>query len=406
MVLGFKKYVKNSSKCVNCGTCSLIVSCPSPHRCIGCRSCYLACPNKAIIEIPDQSDRKMVEISIDGAVHKVPEYITVKQALELLGFRFTKFPEKEALFSPCETGGCFACALIIDGELKPSCHTPVMDGLRIKTDISSHEPLRIVEGFQPHPVGGVGTPYWLKRRGYYIEVACFSAGCNLRCPTCQNFHVTYNSSLKPLTSREAAKLLTSCRVRFGVDRLAISGGEPTLNRRWLIEFFRELKGRNPDKKARLHLDTNTTLLTQDYIDELVEVGVTDIGADLKALDLDTFQLITGISDKNLARKYLETSWRAVKYIVDNYYPDEIFLGIGIPYNRAFYPSIEKLYRFGEKIAKIDPDVQVVVLDYRPEFRRRDIDRPSFNEMFEVKRILEESGLNTVIVQTIYGHIGP
>jgi len=34
----------------------------------------------------------------------------------------------------------------------------------------------------------------------------------------------------------------------------------------------------------------------------------------------------------------------------------------------------------KKIANMDPDVQVVVLDYRPEFRRMDIERPSVEEM--------------------------
>ena len=209
-----------------------------------------------------------------------------------------------------------------------------------------------------------------------------------------------------MTPKEAAKTLTYYRRKYGVDRMAISGGEPTLNRRWLIEFFRELKRLNPDKKARLHLDTNTTLLTPDYIDELIEAGVTDIGADLKALRLETFMLITGITDKNLAKKYLETSWKAVKYIVDNYYPDKVFLGIGIPYNKAFYPTLDEMYEIGRKITELDPNIQVVVLDYRPEFRRRDIEYPTVEEMLKVKKILENAGLNVVIVQTRIGHVGP
>lgn len=402
----FVKYVRNPELCTNCQFCTTVVSCPSPQRCIGCGSCYLACPYEAIEPIKDDSPRKMIRIYVDGKEFHVPEFITVKKALELVGFTFTKFPEKDKFFSPCETGGCYACAMIIDGELKPTCHTPVRDRMTIITNVSSREPLRIVEGFQPHPVGGVGTPWWVKRKGYYIEVACFAAGCNLRCPQCQNYHVTYDSSTPPMTPKEAAKTLTYYRRKYGVDRMAISGGKPTLNRRWLIEFFRELKQLNPDKKARLHLDTNTTLLTPDYIDELIEAGVTDIGADLKALRIETFMLITGITDKNLAKKYLETSWKAVKYIVDNYYPDKVFLGIGIPYNKAFYPTLDEMYEIGRKIAELDPNIQVVVLDYRPEFRRRDIEYPTVEEMLRVKKILEDAGLNVVIVQTRIGHVGP
>ena len=63
--------------------------------------------------------------------------------------------------------------------------------------------------------------------------------------------------------------------------MAISGGEPTLNK---------------DPKARPHLDTNATILTPKCIDELIEVGVTDIGLDLK-----------GLKNEKLAKAYLTNS---------------------------------------------------------------------------------------------------
>jgi len=76
--------------------------------------------------------------------------------------------------------------------------------------------------------------------------------------------------------------------------MAISGGEPTLNKRWLIEYFRELKKLNSDKEARLHLDSNGALLTPEYIDELAEAGVNNIGVEPKGLRLETFMDISGI----------------------------------------------------------------------------------------------------------------
>jgi len=188
--------------------------------------------------------------------------------------------------------------------------------------------------------------------------------------------------------------------------MAISGGEPTLNRKWLVEFFSHLKKMNTDEDARFHLDTNATVLTRDFVDELVDVGVTDIGPDLKAYTLETFQRITGISDMELARKYFENSWDVVRYMIDRYYPEDLFIGIGIPYNRAFYPDLEELAKFGEAIARMDSEVQVCVLDYRPEFRAHNIERPTINEMLKVKKILNDVGLKTVIVQTYMGHIGP
>jgi pyruvate formate lyase activating enzyme len=62
--------------------------------------------------------------------------------------------------------------------------------------------------------------------------------------------------------------------------------------------------------------------------------MTDIGIDLKSLELNTFSHITGINNQEIARKYLETAWNAVNYLVDNYH-EKVFLGVGIPYRNGF-----------------------------------------------------------------------
>lgn len=403
-----KKYRREKDKCRDCGVCAYIVKCPMGGECIGCSSCYLACPYMAIAPEEVTISNKEVAIWIDDEKVYVPEKVTLKIALEFLGYEFVKFPTDagpKKIYAPCNTGGCYACAVLVNGVLSPLCHTAVREGIRINLHVDDVEPLRIVGSFTPHTVGGVGTPWWIKGLGY-IEVACFSAGCNLRCPSCQNFTITYNSRQRPITPKDAAFFLTRERRKYGVDRMAISGGEPTLNRKWLIKFFEELKKMNPDPRARLHLDTNATILTRDYIDDLVRVGVTDIGPDLKAYTLETFKKVTGITDDALAKKYLSTAWDAVKYMVNEYYPEDIFVGIGIPYNRFFYPDLKELAKFGEAIAKIDPEIQVCVLDYRPEFRAHKLTRPSVKEMLKVKKLLNDVGLKTVIVQTYLGHIGP
>ncbi len=69
-------------------------------------------------------------------------------------------------------------------------------------------------------------------------------------------------------------------------------------------------------------------------------------------------------------------------------------------------SLEEVREIGDRIASIDPSIQVCVLDYFPVFRRRDIKRPSPIQMFRVKRILNEVGLKYVIVQTSIRHVGP
>jgi len=400
---------KSLNKCKQCGICDEIVACSSLYvgykeACIGCKACYLSCPNEAII-MKERHKGKDIKIKVDGESFYVPEKITVSKALEFLGYKLSKFPNEGDLFIPCEVGGCYSCAVEIDGEIKQSCVTGVKEGMKIETKLpKDYTPKRLVHGWMGHPVGGVGTPWYLKKAHGYIEAAVFACGCNLRCPQCQNWTTTYCGKEIALTPKEAALLMTKTRKSYGVDRMAISGGESTLNRKWLVEYIKELKKLNPDKKARFHVDTNATILTKDYIDELVEAGMTDIGPDLKGIRLKTFMKITGIKDEALARKYHQTSLNAIKYLVENY-KDKVFIGIGIPYNKDLI-SLEEIYEIGHEIYKIDPEVQVCVLDYRPEFRRMDLKRPTYKEMVNVWNVLKGIGLKTVICQTELGHIGP
>ena len=392
----------DQQKCLECGACEELIACPGAPECIGCGSCALACPNQAI-QMVERERGKEIAVEVDGKGFYVPEQITVKQALIELGYKLTKLPGEQGLFVPCEVGGCWSCAMEIDGEVKPSCITPVKEGTSIKTELlKDYLPKRLVHGFMGHQVGGVGTPWYLKGRAF-IEVACFAAGCNFRCPQCQNWTTTYRSKGHPLTPEEAAQIMTRTRRRFDVHRMAISGGECTLNRRWLVQYIKELKQLNPDREARFHVDTNGSLLSGDYIGELVEAGITDIGIDLKSLETETFMRITGLTERGLAERYKQTAWQAVEYISNNY--PQVFLGIGIPFNKELI-SIEEVQRLGEKICHIDPSMQVCVLDYRPEFRRKHLTRPSYEEMLQVHRALRDVGLKTVICQVPRGHIGP
>ena len=287
-----------------------------------------------------------------------------------------------------------------------ACVTPVKDGMVIDPVLPvDHVPRRIIHGPQGHAVGGKGTPWWLKGRRRVVEVAIWAAGCNLRCPQCQNYATTYDGTGRPLTPMDAALLVTNACRFYHVNRMAISGGEATLNWPWLVNYFQALKAFNPDNQIQLHLDSNGTTLTGDRIDELVlEASVTDIGIEPKAVEVETYQRITGLTDSALARRYLKTAWRAVEHVVANY-ADRVFLGVGMPYNRELV-GLREVEAFGQRLASIDPDVQLCVLDYFPAFRRRGLSRPPVAEMLNVKRLLEGTGLRTVVVQTTIGHIGP
>jgi pyruvate formate lyase activating enzyme len=355
----------------------------------------LACSGEAINLVEDSSLRKNISIRINGERFSVPERITIKDALGYAGISFSK-----NLYAPCGVGGCWCCAVLVDGSAKPACITCLREGMVIDTQ-TEIAPRRVVTGFGPHMVGGVGTPVSIRDYVSPIEVALFTHGCNLRCPQCQNHGMAFTGGMEMLP-REAAAMLSNMRRIYRVNRMAFSGGECTLNRRWLIQAIKELKKQNNDEKARIHVDTNGSLLTGDYLDELAAAGMTDAGIDLKGLRLETFQRITGTEDSEHAEFYLENAWNAVKHLLENH--QHVFVGIGIPYNKALI-SREEILEIGEMIAGISETVQVCVLDYRPAFRRA-LEQPAAGEMKEIKELLNGTGLKNVIAQTASGHIGP
>jgi pyruvate formate lyase activating enzyme len=399
----FRRVVIDSSICNSCGFCSYVNICYSSTRCVGCLSCYYSCPYQAQRIVSKDDIPRYVKIYIDGIEYSIVEGITIAEALKnICGHIFGNISGKKPSLA-CGTGGCWACALVVNGKLKRTCITPVRNGMKIETDVEKYKPLRIVHGPSPHTVGGKATPWWEVDYINYVEAAIWVAGCNLRCPQCQNYHVTYDNISIPMTPEEAAVAVVEYHKRYNTKGIAVSGGEPTINRRWLVEFFREISKR-VKPRVRKHLDSNGTVLTSDYIDELVEAGCNNIGVEPKCIYLDTYMRITGIEDRDLAKKYLDTAWKAVEYIYERY-SDKVYLGVGFIYNKALV-SLDEIAEAGRKIASIDRKIQVTVLDYFPTFRRRDIKRPSVWEMIGVKKVLEDQGLETVIVQTVAGHIGP
>jgi ferredoxin len=51
----------------------------------------------------------------------VPDGPSIKEALEAAGMEITTLPSSEGHFMPCQTVGCWACAVNVDGKLQPAC---------------------------------------------------------------------------------------------------------------------------------------------------------------------------------------------------------------------------------------------------------------------------------------------
>jgi pyruvate formate lyase activating enzyme len=399
-------------RCRNCNFCNLVL-CPQKNvktaiesgSCMGCQACLSACPEEALthdtaLDYPFEE----YQVVVNGKTLKARGLI--KDAIQMAGIPIEKtinWDDKEThplVFMPCQSGACWACSVQVNGQYALSCITPLGPDMEIRT-LENPPPLRVVSGFGAHTVGGVGTPYQLKQKEGPIEVLAFTHGCNLRCPQSQNYQMAYTAGGHLLDGHETAQILLGLKDQYRVNRIALSGGECTLNPSWLLEVIKTIRMMSADVK--IHVDTNGTLLNPDYIEKLIHAGMTEIGVDLKALHTSTFLRITGMDDAALAKRYLQNSWNAVDYIVKNEL--NVFLGVGIPYHPELI-SKDEVAKMGNYLADLDPQIQVSVLDYRGEFRRKDLIKPSFEDMMGVKSILNSSGLEKVIAQTSEGHIGP
>ncbi|TRO47099.1 anaerobic ribonucleoside-triphosphate reductase activating protein [Candidatus Bathyarchaeota archaeon] len=111
-----------------------------------------------------------------------------------------------------------------------------------------------------------------------VSLVVFFAGCNLRCPYCQN------SGLIPLNSGEEVdldylrgRILLNMTPVPELDSVVLTGGEPTLQ----AEAVLEVAGLARELGLKVMLDTNGSL--PEAIEPLLEAGLVDrVALDLKA----------------------------------------------------------------------------------------------------------------------------
>ena len=374
------KKIQQGMECIDCKFCSFFINCPGGGEyCIGCGTCVKGCPTGTRTLLSCREERSSLNIVVDEENHSVPSRITVAKALELLGK--TGHIHSDSL---CHTGACFNCTVIINGKPARSCSTEVLAGMEIITGpehIEDHPPTRLVSYIQ--------TPM------HKNTISIFTHGCNLACDFCHNWNVTFSSTGRASTPEEVTFDLEQMLTSGKFPRLGISGGEPTLNRRWLVEFIKNIKSKYRD--LRIQVDTNASILTKDYIDELYEAGMTDISPDIKALELDTYMKLTGINNKELAESYLQNNWQAMEYIIDKY-AGKLYYIAAIPYHPEFM-SREELYAIGKKLHELDKNLEVNLVEYQPAFRARKAKDLTAEEITEMKSILNKAGLEKVWCQS-------
>ena len=390
MVLIPKRYVAfRNSDCIRCGFCEQYIDCPAGKtECIGCGACVIACPQgarvlKAISEDPSaggSQNKEPIDCVVDGEPQQILGPLSVEAAIEQMGLGTEGVSQPKSLKERCRTGGCWNCAVLINGVLTRGCVTPLQSGMQIDTNprrVGQATPKRVVTLMRPEP---------------HRHPSIFTHGCNFRCDLCHNWDLTFSSTGNALTP---AQTVAQLGLRPEKEKwVGISGGEPTLYRKWLVETVRQLRQTAPE--SRIQLDTNASVLTPDYIDELVMAGVTDISPDLKAIRTETFMKISGVRDRETAERYLQTALQAIGYVHANY-ANRVFMAVSIPCHPRIHSKSE-LEEMAAALAALNPEIPVTLTELQPAFRCRDWPRLHRQTMEEASQFLEASGLKRVVIQ--------
>ncbi len=392
-VIRNRQIAVRNDNCIHCGFCTQYIACPAgTDGCIGCGACVTACPQGArslkVVAAgrrPDKTEKiNLLDFEVNGRPQQLQGPISVSKALELLGF----IPEKQSTSvsgctdtaDACGTGGCWKCAVLIDGKQTRGCVTALRSGMKIVTAPTALEqvaPKRVVSVMRPAPHG---------------HPSIFTHGCNYRCDLCHNWDLTFSSTGASLTP---AQVVAQLALQPEKDRwIGISGGEPTLNRPWLVDTVQQLRRSVPE--SRIQLDTNASLLTPDYIDELIAAGVTDVSPDFKAFEIKTFMTLSGVHDKKQADRYMRTVWQAIEYLQTRY-ADQIFMAVSIPCHPRIHTKSE-LEAMAVALAALNPDIPVTLTELQPAFRIRHWPYVSQQTMEEAAGFLEKKGLRRIMIQ--------
>ncbi|HOQ19627.1 MAG: radical SAM protein [Methanobacteriales archaeon] len=201
------------------------------------------------------------------------------------------------------------------------------------------------------------------------------SGCNFNCKGC--FSNARKPTGKPLTIEELVKLIKSSSQQYYgklPEEIIITGGEPTLDKDYLLKLTSKLNF------AHIILETNAHLLNKKYIKKLVKAGVKEFMVDLKALDDKKHKWYTGFSNKKIL-KNIKTIQENAKLVIKTLY---------IP-GLVEEDEIENIAKF---IATINPKIEYRINDFKP---MHGLSRnPTINEI-EKAHSLAKKHLKNVII---------
>lgn len=127
------------------------------------------------------------------------------------------------------------------------------------------------------------------RQHNYLRISV-TERCNLRCLYCMPEEGVQLTPEARLLSTPEIIYLSSVFVSQGVDKIRLTGGEPTV-RKDIVELMRGIGNLRPNGLRELCLTSNGISLHRK-LDDMVEAGLTGVNLSLDTLDPFQFQLMT------------------------------------------------------------------------------------------------------------------
>jgi len=214
-------------------------------------------------------------------------------------------------------------------------------------------------------------------------------GCNFHCKGC--FRPARDEGGMQLTAEETLERMEqACLNYYGElpTEAIITGGEPTLDKEYLLTLVKGLKEKGFEK---IVLMTNGYALGEDetYVTELEEAGLTEAHVDVKAYSDDVHNSYTGKSNKPVLRAIEKLNASGIKLLVQTVYMPGI----------VDEQEIEKIAQF---LASLNKDIGYRINPFAPIFAyERVTRRPALEEMERAYRVASKYLPNAIISRSCY-----
>ena len=179
-----------------------------------------------------------------------------------------------------------------------------------------YDPVKVAEEIRKYVTKTVNNTelrrYYRFRGGrWYGGIATGDViGCNMRCKFCWSWRFKDRYDLgRLLTPEEAAKRLIEIARAKGYSQVRVSGGEPTISRRHILDLIRIVE----DSGLIFILETNGILLGYDegYARELASFSNIVVRVSFKGVTAEEFHMLTGAR-----REYFELQFKALENLIN------------------------------------------------------------------------------------------